>query len=80
MLTMILFNNEYEPCLMCGIFVARSNLGKTVTTQGCDILLLWVPRGYVALANANFEGTLIECRPINDSCDGKEFGDLHDQL
>ena len=31
-------------------------------------LLLWVPRGHVALASAVLEGILTECGPINDSC------------
>ena len=42
--------------------------------------LVWVPRGHVALASAVLEGTLTKCGPINDSCNGKEFEDLHGEL
>ena len=72
------FNNKCEPCLLCGIFGARSSSGTT-TPQGCGMSLLWVPRGHVALASAVVEGTLTQCGPSNDPCNSCEFEDLHDQ-
>ena len=63
------FSNGREPCLLCGIFGARSRTSTTVIPQGCDMSLLWMSKKHVALASAVLEGTLTECRPINDfSC------------
>ena len=38
------------------------------TPHGFDTILLWVPRGHVALASVVLEGTLTECVPIYESC------------
>ena len=76
----IVFKNG-EPCLLCSIFGAHSSSGITTIPQGCDVSLLWVPRGHVAVANnAVLKGTFAECGPINDFCNSKEFEDLYDQL
>ena len=71
------FNSKCEPCLLYGIFGARSSSGTTAP-QGFDMLLLLVPRGHVALASVVLKGTLTECGPMNNSlCNSSEFGDLH---
>ena len=61
------FSNGYEPCLLCGIFGARSRTGTTVIPQGCNMALLWMSRKHVAHASAVLEGTLTECGSIHDS-------------
>ena len=41
-----------KPCLLYGMFGARSNSGSMVTFQESNVLLLWMPRGHVVLASA----------------------------
>ena len=62
------FERNSEPCLLCGVFDARLRSDTTVTPQGFDMSLLWVPGGHVALASAVLVSTLTECGPINGFC------------
>ena len=45
------YTEKCKACLLCGLFKPRSSLGTTVTPQGCDLSLLWMPGGHVALAS-----------------------------
>ena len=62
------FNSQSESCLLCGISGVRSSSDTTTTPHGFDMILLWVPRGHVALASVVLEGTLTECGPIHEFC------------
>ena len=58
---------QSKPCLLCGIFGARSSSGTMVTPQRCDMSLLWIPGGYVALASAVWHYGIVECGAIPTS-------------
>ena len=46
------YTGECKHCLLCGRFKPRSSSGITLTPQRCDMSLLWMRGGYVALASA----------------------------